>query len=573
MYKFFFLLVVFTIQLGYTQKLSDKDFLIYQDLVRFHMSSNHDSAFVYVDKIKVSDNYSHLAFAYAAEAYLHQLKNADTLKSNASFNQAYFYFNNIKNKKGVKSLKIDILNYQGLTYSKQVKLNLAIEKYLEAKQIALDINDRVQFAKITGNIALIYGKVGNYVLAINSAKECENFINSNENLFTNDKLILKKANTYINLGYFYESFFYQNKSRLNLLDSSEYYYKKALIYSKDLVNIKIKCQINLSNIYILKRKPKKAEKLYLSTLILAKENNLESYISVNYNLGDLYYNQSNYHKALIHFKKVDSLCQLYDLNRMDHVDCMFSMAKIYNFYNDINNSEKYLSLYNSELKKNSNTLLKQQTDINSKLASEIVKKEVLELQEEINFKRNVKYLYVFIVIIIVLILLFFLYKIRKEKKLANDKIIKLIEEFKNKLEIKELSIDDNEEVILNNSLSIDEEKENEIIDKLRKLEDSKYFLNADFNLQKVAKKIKTNTTYLSYVVNKRIGKSFSEYSNELKINYVIDELIHNVTYRKYSTQAIAESVGFKNAVSFSKSFNKRTGVTPAQFIKKISEID
>ena len=47
-------------------------------------------------------------------------------------------------------------------------------------------------------------------------------------------------------------------------------------------------------------------------------------------------------------------------------------------------------------------------------------------------------------------------------------------------------------------------------------------------------------------------------------------MITNPTYRKYSTQAIAESVGFKNAISFTKSFNKRTGVTPVQFIKGIN---
>jgi YesN/AraC family two-component response regulator len=101
------------------------------------------------------------------------------------------------------------------------------------------------------------------------------------------------------------------------------------------------------------------------------------------------------------------------------------------------------------------------------------------------------------------------------------------------------------------------------------LEQKKYFLSKEFNQQNVAKKIKTNTTYLSHIVNTNFNKSFSEYANELKINYVIDELLNNPVYRKYSTQAIAESVGFKNAISFTKSFKKRAGVSPTQFIHKI----
>ncbi|GAA6768903.1 hypothetical protein AAFH68_48610 [Flavobacterium sp. CGRL1] len=140
-------------------------------------------------------------------------------------------------------------------------------------------------------------------------------------------------------------------------------------------------------------------------------------------------------------------------------------------------------------------------------------------------------------------------------------------------EIEEIEqVPDLEEISLkkeNVALSIDEAKENKIVEKLLALESKLEYLNADFTLPYVAKKIKTNTTYLSYVVNKRFGKSFGEYSNELKINYVINEMITNHMYRKYSTQAIAESVGFKNAVSFAKSFRKRTGVSPAQFANNI----
>ena len=155
----------------------------------------------------------------------------------------------------------------------------------------------------------------------------------------------------------------------------------------------------------------------------------------------------------------------------------------------------------------------------------------------------------------------------------------LIEEFKANLEKKENTVVlatieelEHEDIQLkkeNVNLSIDEAKENKIVEKLLALESKQEFLNADFTLPYVAKKIKTNTTYLSYVVNKRFGKSFGEYSNELKINYVINEMITNHMYRKYSTQAIAESVGFKNAVSFAKSFRKRTGVSPAQFASNI----
>ena len=168
----------------------------------------------------------------------------------------------------------------------------------------------------------------------------------------------------------------------------------------------------------------------------------------------------------------------------------------------------------------------------------------------------------------------------RENKKSKEKIELLLKAYTSDIEnkekqevllplIKSTTANDNKKISTN--ISIDEEKENQIIVLLQAIEEKKTFLNQDFTQQFVAKKIKTNTAYLSHVVNKRFGKTFSEYANDLKINYAINEMIHNSQYRKYTTQAIAESVGFKNAVSFRKSFSKKTGVSPSQFLKNLEE--
>jgi AraC-like DNA-binding protein len=123
----------------------------------------------------------------------------------------------------------------------------------------------------------------------------------------------------------------------------------------------------------------------------------------------------------------------------------------------------------------------------------------------------------------------------------------------------------------NDIFSISSDNEKEILDGLNNLIKKKLYLKADFTQQTAAKKIKTNTTYLSLIVNKHYKKSFSNYLNELRINYVVNEITINSKYREYTTQAIAESAGFKNADSFTTSFKKKMGVTPFQFIKDIKE--
>jgi len=88
----------------------------------------------------------------------------------------------------------------------------------------------------------------------------------------------------------------------------------------------------------------------------------------------------------------------------------------------------------------------------------------------------------------------------------------------------------------------------------------------------MAKKLKTNTSYLSKIINNHLDKSFSIYINELRINYAILELKNNKRLRQYSVKAIAEDMGYKNADAFSRYFRAATGISPSVYIKKIDKI-
>lgn len=121
----------------------------------------------------------------------------------------------------------------------------------------------------------------------------------------------------------------------------------------------------------------------------------------------------------------------------------------------------------------------------------------------------------------------------------------------------------------NNETPINDEKVKEILEKLIKLEEKKYFLEVNCSLNNVAKKLKTNTAYLSKIINNELGMSFSTYINELRINYIILELKNNKKLRSYSVKAISEEIGYKSPESFNKYFKAKTGITPSLFIKKI----
>lgn len=128
------------------------------------------------------------------------------------------------------------------------------------------------------------------------------------------------------------------------------------------------------------------------------------------------------------------------------------------------------------------------------------------------------------------------------------------------------------EEIGNTHFIIKDETRTEILDKLIKLEEKKLFLRQDFTLHNVAKRLKTNTAYLSKIVNSELDKNFSSYVNELRINYIIIELKNNAKLRSYSINAIAEEIGYKSPESFTKYFKIATGISPSVYIKKINQM-
>jgi len=108
---------------------------------------------------------------------------------------------------------------------------------------------------------------------------------------------------------------------------------------------------------------------------------------------------------------------------------------------------------------------------------------------------------------------------------------------------------------------------------LKKLEQKEVFLDPNFKLAFVAKKLNTNTAYLSQYFNQVMQKTFSEYTQELRINYVLQKLIDAPYFRKYTLQAIAEEVGYKDANTLVRVFKKQTGLSPNYYIEKLKNTE
>ena len=109
---------------------------------------------------------------------------------------------------------------------------------------------------------------------------------------------------------------------------------------------------------------------------------------------------------------------------------------------------------------------------------------------------------------------------------------------------------------------------NSVLLALEEFESGNGFLDNNLTLNSLSKAFNTNSNYLSKIINFYKKQNFSSYISNLRVDYCIEQLKTNETFRKYSIKAIAFELGYNNAESFSKDFYKKTGIYPSYFIRE-----
>lgn len=118
-------------------------------------------------------------------------------------------------------------------------------------------------------------------------------------------------------------------------------------------------------------------------------------------------------------------------------------------------------------------------------------------------------------------------------------------------------------------------KENnlELIIELEKLMfDKAMYRQSNLTVDRIAKKLNTNRTYLSEAINAHYKTNYSSWINTVRIN-ASRKLLASSEYDHYSIEGIAKMVGYTSISSFNASFKKITGLTPSHFKKMRHSVD
>lgn len=122
------------------------------------------------------------------------------------------------------------------------------------------------------------------------------------------------------------------------------------------------------------------------------------------------------------------------------------------------------------------------------------------------------------------------------------------------------------------SINISSKTEKVLLKKIADFENSKGFLNKEVNLNFLAKKFNTNTKYLSEIIKRYKNKNFNQYLNELRIDYLIEQLNTNEKVLNTKVSFLASDFGFNSHSSFSTIFTQYVGKSPSEYIKELKQV-
>lgn len=455
----------------------------------------------------------------------------------------------------------------GQAYYGKGILNSSLEYYQKALSIAKHDNNLKNIQTASYFITLIKSTSGNYEEAINAQQEFITFIKKADSTSQLSKQLKEQlifisetsiADAYVNAKNPDSAYYYSNRVL-----------QKALKVYDSCVIKQLYWQMGSAE--LLQKKYAKARKSFeYSKKYCLPPTKFDKLVTGAF-LGKVYAGQKKYKAAIIEFEKAFAS---YDIDETEEgfMDDFYKvLALSYKEEGDIVNANLYFEKYINTIQ----TKGKIDDTINNSLKNQELTRfrndlEKLRLEKEKKESTlNYTLLIASIVILILLSYLLKFYKIKKNNEKKFDALIAKINAAKKPKEIINTKDDLLEE---QNIMDVSEEIKMQIINGLNKLEIKEYYLKQECTSYTVAKKIGTNTTYLSKIINSHYGKNFNTYINDLRINYAIIRLKDDVFFRSYSIQSIAEELGYKSANSFTKYFKNTTGLNPSFYIKNIKNI-
>lgn len=494
----------------------------------------------WIAKAKREKRYSELLKAYKVIMFKDNEKNlmayADTIVYYSKFTSNNSEIGNAYLSKGV-------------IYYKQKDIVLALENYILADQYISQTSDLYLIHKMKYVIAQAKYYLGFYDEAIALLNQCESYFQTE-----NDKAFLSTLHL------------------LALCHTSKGNYEIAV----DLIKMGIEeCNLlSLQNMLIYFQRAQAINNYYLKNykIAISQLNNLAIHFGAEKNESELilndfytakcYWMLNEKTKALPYLFKMD----MYLANNMNFKpEFRETYEMLFEYYEDKNNLQLQIK-YINKLRILDQILTSKYKHLSKTIQKKYDTAKLIKMHKTALNKSNRNKLLAYLVSICAFItVIVLIYRNYKSKKKYLNKFNQLMQSQENTVHKSDKQSDYVDISDLNLELV-----EN-ILKNLEKFETGKKYLQENMNLTLLAKELQTNTKYTSRVILKYRGKKTVDYTNDLKVNYIIEMLKTQPKFRKYTTAALGDEGGFGSAQNFTRAFKNATTLTPMYFINQLNQ--
>jgi AraC-like DNA-binding protein len=504
----------------------------------------------YLEKAVIKEDTLHIAFGY----FLKSMIEGDEKIKLHTYDTIIELTKNFKNKNFPSIAYYD----KGAYYHNKRMFKPALDNYL----LALTYND----GSIKENLDfLLKSAIGNLKNRINDNQEALKLFKENWEFVLKNNFIESSPDHYFQVLFSLTDSYRKNdsltvadkfnklglKESINLKDSINYYHfvlNQGLIdfYLKKYDSSKFNIEKGLEYLITINDNPNIAVGYYYRAMLNLQINNEE--------------------KAVRDFKRVDSIFQITNDILPEIKDSYTYLIDYYKKNSDLENQLFYIErlIQVDEILTENFKYLSKNITQNYDIPTLLLQKQniINQLNKENELHKKIKY---FTLLLALITAIFGVYQYFRRKSVKRK-----FNELMNK-QIPDATIfTENEKSQLNKIESdIPIEIINLILSSLSSFETNKDFLDKKITLNSLAKKINTNSTYLSKVINTQVGMSFSNYLKKIRVEYALQSLKENKVYTKYSIKVLAEEFGFNSAESFTKAFYKELGIYPSEFIKNL----
>lgn len=542
------------------------------------------------------------------------------LAQNKRYSDYYLIRRNYENFSENDSKAIPFINTYILKAKKEQNFKRLFQGYSDAVLYSPSPNDKLKYADstiIAANLSrndqliseaflekgvVYYFQFKKYKLALDEYLKACKYINENTDEYHRNRLIYLIGVVKSYIGYYNEALtnfeqsrsFFEQESQKSMHPNIKYGFMRGYFNS---IHQMIVCYRNLSNfksadsliaiglrsscqnneykqeygyflkekgiVYFRQKQYEKAINLLLEALKSISSVNDFAWASVCYSyIGKSYLGLNQKEKARDYFQKVDSVFQKHGFV-LPEVRSSYEL--LIKYYKQEKSSKQEL-YYTTELLNADSFISRDFAYLSSRIHKEFDTKRLREEKSRLERESLVRQWMsiVFGSLAIFFFIGFILWyrkgiKIKKQYETLTQKIIyeKIQPIISPAPHIKDIG-----------KLGIDPKIIGEIVQKLNAFERKEGFLENGLTLGKLAKKLDTNTQYLSQVINELKGINFNKYIGELRIRYISNKLYSDKKYLNFKIETLAEECGIASRTNFSNLFQEINGMRPTDFIKQ-----